>query len=61
MFAKKGKSTALPAQLGLFGDESASDPKAAEILDALRSLDPERTTPLEALSLLFEWKALLGD
>lgn len=61
VFAKKGKSTALPAQLGLFGDESASDPKAAEILDALRSLDPERTTPLEALSLLFEWKALLGD
>ena len=58
-FARKGSGRPQPAQLGLFGDESPPDPKAAEILDAIRRLEPERMTPLEALSLLFEWKRRL--
>jgi DNA mismatch repair protein MutS len=41
------------AQLGLFaGTEATLAPGEAEALKALRSLDPNRTTPLEALEFL---------
>ncbi|MDJ0847415.1 MAG: DNA mismatch repair protein MutS [Myxococcota bacterium] len=38
-------------QLGLFA-APAADPAEAEVLAALREVDPERTTPLDALTLL---------
>jgi DNA mismatch repair protein MutS len=47
------------AQLGLFeGRESAA---AREVIESLRAQDAERTTPLEALSLLARWQARLRD
>ena len=61
VFARKGKGASHPAQLGLFGGESPPDPKASEILDALRRLEPERMSPLEALTLLFDWKKRFDD
>ena len=45
------------AQLGLF--EAPEARAAREVLEALRSLDAERTTPLEALGLLARWQARL--
>jgi DNA mismatch repair protein MutS len=40
-------------QLGLFGSGGAGlDPGEAEALEALRRVDPDRTTPLEALEVL---------
>jgi DNA mismatch repair protein MutS len=48
------------AQLGLFAasqmapDPAVADAAAPEILDRLRSIDPNRTTPIEALSILAE-------
>ena len=54
------------AQLGLFGDarplappspqpeHPPQDPRAAELLEALRSLDLPRTSPLDALLWLHE-------
>jgi DNA mismatch repair protein MutS len=40
-------------QLGLFGSDGAGlDPGEAEALEALRCVDPDRTTPLEALDVL---------
>lgn len=38
----------------------ARDPEEEAVLEAIRRLDPERTTPLEALQLLFEWKRRLA-
>jgi len=40
------------AQLALFGGGPAPSPAERDALEALRGLDPERTTPLEALALL---------
>jgi DNA mismatch repair protein MutS len=45
------------AQLGLF--EAPEARAAREVLEALRSQDAERTTPLEALALLARWQARL--
>jgi DNA mismatch repair protein MutS len=39
-------------QLGLFAGAAVLDPAEARALERLRGLDPERTTPLEALELL---------
>ncbi len=48
-------------QLGLFvSSPPPRDPREAEALAALRALDPERTTPLEALAELARLRALLG-
>lgn len=54
------------AQLDLFGagrvDEarpSKVDPKVDALLRALREVDPDRTTPLEALTLIARWKKAL--
>jgi len=41
-----------PDQLGLFAPPAARRPEEADALEALRALDPDRTTPLEALALL---------
>jgi DNA mismatch repair protein MutS len=51
------------AQISLFrpaGSESLS-PDASEILDELRSSDPDRITPLEALAILQRWRERLVD
>ena len=40
------------AQLGLFSGSAAISPDESEVLAALRGVDPERVTPLEALELL---------
>jgi DNA mismatch repair protein MutS len=45
-------------QLGLF---AAADGVGAELLEALRELDPERTTPLEALAWLARARARLRE
>ena len=47
-------------QLGLFNPPTA-DPEAGRVLEALRALDPESTTPLEALQLLTDLAARLGS
>ncbi len=48
-------------QLGLFGAAAPSpDPCEQEVLAALRALEPERTTPLEALAALARLRAQLG-
>jgi DNA mismatch repair protein MutS len=48
------------AQLALFG-ERARDPRETAVLDALRALRTEETTPLEALAALARWQAALND
>jgi DNA mismatch repair protein MutS len=45
------------AQLGLFA--AAPGPEEAAVLEALRAMDPERTTPLAALELLARLRARL--
>jgi DNA mismatch repair protein MutS len=51
-------------QLGLFeagaAPAPAPDPCEQEVLAALRALEPERTTPLEALAALSRLKTQLG-
>ena len=48
-------------QLGLFqAGAPPRDPREQEVLAALRALEPERTTPLEALAALARLRALLG-
>jgi DNA mismatch repair protein MutS len=56
-----GAPPALDAQLALF--QPARAPVEDEVLTALRELDPQRTTPLEALTLLSELRDRLtrGD
>jgi DNA mismatch repair protein MutS len=48
-------------QLALFGGAAVADPALAEVLDALRAVDPDQTTPLEALSLLSALARRLGS
>jgi DNA mismatch repair protein MutS len=43
-------------QLGLFEAPPALDKEQQEVLETLRSLDPDRLTPLEALQLLSQLK-----
>jgi len=45
--------------LGLGPRASGLGPKEAAIVDKLRALDPDRTTPLDALALLHELKRML--
>jgi DNA mismatch repair protein MutS len=47
-------------QLALFG-ERAHDPREQAVLDALRALRTEETTPLEALAALARWQAALRE
>ena len=46
-------------QLGLFPSAGGSSPEEAAVLDALRRVETDRTTPFRALELLFEWRARL--
>ncbi len=46
------------AQLGLFG--AGPDPEEREVLEAIRALDPDATTPMEALLALRTWQGRLG-
>jgi DNA mismatch repair protein MutS len=48
-------------QLALFAASPPRDPREQEALAALRALDPERTTPLDALALLARLRALLAQ
>ncbi len=48
------------AQLALFG-EPRRDPREASVLDALRALRAEETTPLEALAAIARWQAALRE
>jgi DNA mismatch repair protein MutS len=48
------------AQLGLFAERSR-DPAEQAVLDALRALRADETTPLEALAALARWQAALRD
>jgi DNA mismatch repair protein MutS len=48
------------AQLALFG-ELRRDPRETAVLDALRSLRADETTPLEALAALARWQAALRE
>jgi DNA mismatch repair protein MutS len=59
-----GESVTQPVdagQLGLFGGDGAPTPAEEETLDALRTLDLDRTTPLEALDVLARLAARLRD
>jgi DNA mismatch repair protein MutS len=47
------------SQLGLFAPRMASEDTAQAIVDELKQLHTERLTPLEALSLLDQWKKRL--
>ena len=49
------------AQLALFGAGPATAPEEREALETLRGLDPERTTPLEALALVARLAARLRE
>jgi DNA mismatch repair protein MutS len=56
----QGRATPAPqAQLPLFSSASPA-PEESEVLERLRGLDPERTTPLEALELLAQLVARLA-
>ncbi len=48
-----------PGQLGLFGSTPATGPAERDVLAALRQLDPQRTTPLDALLTLQDLVARL--
>jgi DNA mismatch repair protein MutS len=48
------------AQLGLFA-ERPRDPREVAVLDALRALRTEETTPLEALAAIARWQVALQD
>jgi DNA mismatch repair protein MutS len=48
------------AQLALFG-EARRDPRETAVLDALRALRADETTPLEALAAIARWQAALDD
>jgi DNA mismatch repair protein MutS len=48
-------------QLGLFGGDAAPTPAEKATLDALKSLDLDRTTPLEALDVLARLAAKLAE
>src|SRR5690606_24451674 len=60
VFAGRGRARrASPDQLGLFAPRPPAPPPEVEaLLLRLRSVEVERTTPLEALALLAELKAL---
>jgi DNA mismatch repair protein MutS len=49
------------AQLALFGAEPRRDPRETDVLDALRALRAEETTPLEALAAIARWQATLSE
>jgi DNA mismatch repair protein MutS len=50
--AAPGRAGEPEDQLALFAGASLLSPAQAEVLEALRAVDPARTTPLEALNLL---------
>ena len=50
-----------PGQLGLFGlAPAAGDLRAARVLEALRRVEPDHTTPIEALEILSRLVSELG-
>jgi len=54
-------SEAPDPQLGLFaGTAAPPDPDEEAVLAELRAVDPERTTPLDALALLARWRGRLS-
>lgn len=61
VFAASGRSRrAMPDQLGLFAPKPPSlAPGAQQVIDKLKALSVDQTTPLQALVLLAEWKEIL--
>ena len=57
--ADAGDADSEADQLTLFGE--SRDPREAAVLEALRALRTEETTPLEALAALARWQAALRD
>ena len=57
-----GNGTAGVRQLALFGGgEAAADPRLEEILARLRALDPDHTTPRQALDALADLRRFAED
>jgi DNA mismatch repair protein MutS len=50
--AEGGSARSEDEQLALFGPQSPRSPAETAVLDELRVLDPDRTTPIDALALL---------
>jgi DNA mismatch repair protein MutS len=59
--ARRPEAPLFPSFARLENPPSPPDPAAAEILAEIRLTEPERTTPLEALQLLSEWKRRLRE
>jgi len=56
-FERESRTPQLSAQRTRGGDQlMLFNQTGEELLDELRSVDPERTTPMDALKLLEEWK-----
>ena len=53
-----GKAAANEAQMDLFGTRP---PEAVRLLEELRRLDVEHTTPFDALALLVQWKQAIDE
>jgi DNA mismatch repair protein MutS len=49
------------AQLALFGATPARDPNEVAVLESLRALDIDATTPLDALAALARWQKTLRE
>jgi DNA mismatch repair protein MutS len=58
--AADAADSARDGQLALFGGERR-DPREVEVLDSLRALRAEETTPLEALAAIARWQAALRE
>lgn len=56
---EKSKSSQLDLFAQAYSNVSPTDPKTNELIDQLRTLDLNSTTPLEALKRLSEWKEKL--
>jgi DNA mismatch repair protein MutS len=49
---ERSRSGAGGSQLGLFASAAERDPAESQVLEALRGVDPDRMTPMQALDLL---------
>ena len=50
------RPTSPTPQLGFFGDAPAASPAMTKLADAMNSIEPDRMTPLEALTMLSSLK-----
>ena len=59
--SRKRKGLGDDEQISLFASKQAPEPPEHPVLDALRGVDIESTTPLEALAKLDALKRQVGD